>query len=432
MAAIDSAYQYYLSTYRTSGVSRYDTHKKSQLRAVYNSIVKTNKDSPLYKIKYSGDVGRFAIDIKEKTRSIQNVIASLSDSGNGIESVFSKKVAQSSDEDVIDAEYIGDNQKVDDSLRFNVEVRHLATPQTNLGAYLSPEKSDIKPGAYSFDLSTNLSSYEFQYTVGERETNRDVQEKLIRLINNSNVGLHASLQSNDAGKNAIQLTSLQTGLGEDEQYLFEVLPSPDNASIKAMHTLGIDHVEEMASNASFLLNGTEHSSLSNHFTVNNAFSLTLKNTNAGGTATSIGFKANADAITDNVASLVNAYNNIIQLSHDYTSSQQSDKLRRDMVSVTKSYYNELESYGLKLEDDGSIALDRNLLIDSVTAPDAKECFSVLNNFKDDLNTRTAEMSINPMNYVNKLLVAYKNPAGHNFATPYITSIHSGMMLDQYC
>lgn len=432
MAAIDSAYQYYLSTYRTSGVSRYDTHKKSQLRAVYNNIVKTNKDSPLYKIKYSGDVGRFAIDIKEKTRSIQNVIASLSDSGSGIESVFSKKVAQSSDEDVISAEYIGENQDVDDALRFNVEVRQLATPQTNLGAYLSPEKSDIKPGAYSFDLSTNLSSYEFQYTVGEKDTNLDVQEKLIRLINNSNVGLRASLLQNDAGKGAIQITSLQTGLGEDEQYLFEVLPSPDNASIKAMHTLGIDHVEEMASNASFLLNGTEHSSLSNHFTVNNAFSLTLKDTNANGAATSIGFKANADAITDNVQSLVNAYNNIIQLSHDYTSTQQSDKLRKDMVSVTKSYRNELESYGLKLESDGSIAVDRNLLMDAVTAADAKECFSVLNDFKDDLNAKAAEMSINPMNYVNKLLVAYKNPAGHNFATPYITSIHSGMMLDQYC
>ena len=50
MAVIDSAYQYYLSTYAGSGMSRYDTHKKSQLRAVYNNIVKVNKDSPLYKI----------------------------------------------------------------------------------------------------------------------------------------------------------------------------------------------------------------------------------------------------------------------------------------------------------------------------------------------------------------------------------------------
>lgn len=49
MAVIDSAYQYYLSTYAGSGMSRYDTHKKSQLRAVYNNIVKVNKDSPFTK-----------------------------------------------------------------------------------------------------------------------------------------------------------------------------------------------------------------------------------------------------------------------------------------------------------------------------------------------------------------------------------------------
>ena len=52
MAAIDSAYQYYLSTYGNSTVSRYDTHKKSQLRDTYNKIVKTNKESPLSQLHF--------------------------------------------------------------------------------------------------------------------------------------------------------------------------------------------------------------------------------------------------------------------------------------------------------------------------------------------------------------------------------------------
>ena len=56
MALIDSAYQYYLSTYRNSTVSRYDTHKKSELRDVYNQMVKVNKNSPLYKIKNKGEL----------------------------------------------------------------------------------------------------------------------------------------------------------------------------------------------------------------------------------------------------------------------------------------------------------------------------------------------------------------------------------------
>ena len=83
-----------------------------------------------------------------------------------------------------------------------------------------------------------------------------------------------------------------------------------------MRTLGINDITEMPVNSLFLLNGTEHSSLSNTFTVNNAFELTLKAPSADGESATIGFKADTDAVADNVQSLVNVYNNICLL---YTS-----------------------------------------------------------------------------------------------------------------
>lgn len=431
MAAIDSAYSYYLSTYASMASSRYDTHKKSQLRAVYNNIVKTNKDAPLYKIKDNGEVKKFAIDIKEHTRSIQNVIAALSDNGDSGESAFFRKIAQSSDEESVGAEYIGTNEDVDDSIRFDVRVMQLATPQVNQGEYLSGDKSDIKPGVYSFDLNTEFSSYEFQYSVGEKDTNRDVQQKLIRLINSSGIGLKAELAENAEGKTAIRIESKQTGLGDGEQYLFEILPTPDSGSMRAMKTLGMNKVEKMAQNSSFTLNGTEHSSLSNTFTVNNDFELTLKKPSAENQAAQIGFKTNADAVADNVQSLVNVYNNMIQLGYNYSGSQESNKLLRDMVNITRPYRNELESIGLEVKQDGKIEVDHSLLADAVTSSDAKDCFSLLNEFKEDLSETAEKASIDPMNYVSKILIAYKNPI-HNFATPYITSIYSGMMLDRFC
>lgn len=79
MARIDNAYNYYMSTYANKEVSRYDSHKKSDLRKVYNQIVKKNKESPLYKISDPEEAKRYAIDIKESAKSIQNVVASLSD-----------------------------------------------------------------------------------------------------------------------------------------------------------------------------------------------------------------------------------------------------------------------------------------------------------------------------------------------------------------
>ena len=332
MAVIDSAYQYYLSTYAGSGTSRYDTHKKSQLRAVYNNIVKVNKDSPLYKINFTRDTGRFAIDIKEQARSIENFIAALSNNApdDNAEHAFSRKIAQSSDEDAVSVQYIGSNVEADNSAQFEVTVERLA-----------PGASDFVPGNYSFDLNTNLSSYEFQYTISGRDTNETVQRKIMRLINNANIGLNATLVSNDRGQNALSITSQQTGLSDNEQYLFEIMPAPDSGSIRAMRTLGINDVTEMPVNSLFTLNGTEHSSLSNTFTVNNAFELTLKAPSADGETATIGFKADTDAIADNVQSLVNVYNNMIQLGHNYHGSQESGKLLHDMESVAKSYFNEL-------------------------------------------------------------------------------------------
>lgn len=429
MAAIDNAYNYYLSTYASMASSRYDTHKKSQLRAVYNNIVKTNKDAPLYKIKAGGDAKKFAIDIKEHTRSIQNVVAALSDNDGG--GAFQRKIAQSSDEDSVSAEYVGTDEIADDNLQFDVRVLQLAAAQVNQGEFLEEDRSDVKPGVYSFDLNTEFNSYEFQYSVGERDTNRSVQEKIVRLINSAGIGLKADLVAGEGRTNAVRIESKQTGLGDEEEYLFEILPSRDQDSVKAMHTLGIANVEKKAQNSSFLLNGTEHMSHSNTFMVNKDFELTLKKPSAVGHTAQIGFKANAEAAADNVQSLVNAYNNMIQLSYDYSDTQESSKLLRDMKNITRPYHNELESMGLAVQEDGKIEIDRSLLTDAITAADSKECFDVLNEFKEDLNEAAASVSVDPMNYVSKVLIAYKNPV-HNFATPYITSIYSGMMLDRFC
>ena len=429
MALIDSAYQYYLSTYRNSAVSRYDTHKKSQLRDVYNRIIKINKESPLYKIKDAGDVAKYAIDIKETTKSLQNVIASLED---GVEGVFAKHIAQSSDEDVVSAEYIGNHDSDEpDAKGFEIQVHQLASNQVNLGNYLNTDRLDIEPGSYSFDLNTNTRSYEFQYTVNEGENNLSVLQKLSKLVNSAGIGLSATVDTNEIGQVALRVASKQTGIAENEEYLFQITPSAGAVSTRAMNVLGIQHVETEAQSSSFLLNGIEHSSYANTFTVDNHFDITLHGTHTGDDFAKIDFKANADAIADNVQKLVTAYNNVIDLAHAHSESRNSSKLIRDMSSVARNYHNELEAIGINIEEDSHLTIDRNLLTDAVTAADAEQTFSLLNEFKDNLNERTTNAFIDPMNYVNKLVVAYKNP-GHNFATPYITSIYSGMMLDRYC
>lgn len=60
-----------------------------------------------------------------------------------------------------------------------------------------------------------------------------------------------------------------------------------------------------------------------------------------------------------------------------------------------------------------------------------KAFSVLNDFKNLLNEKATNASLDPMKYVDKVVVVYKNP-DKTLVSPYITSIYSGMMMDRYC
>ena len=106
---ISSVYNYYLSTYANQHVSKNDTHKKSELKDIYNSMVKSSRKSPLYKIENSEVVQKYAIDLKETARAIKNVAASLSDR-DGTIAGFTKKKASSTNPRIASVKYIGEDE----------------------------------------------------------------------------------------------------------------------------------------------------------------------------------------------------------------------------------------------------------------------------------------------------------------------------------
>lgn len=434
MAKIDSAYDYYMSVYGEKLTSRYDSHKKSDLRKVYNSIVKTNKDSPLYKISDLAGAKCMAIDIKENARSIQNVVASLSDNYGEFENSFQKKVAISSDEDTVAVSYVGDGTEQNRTSSFEIDVARLATPQVNTGNYLKAGALSFVPGAYSFDLTTNAMAYEFQFSVNAGETNHEVLTKLSNLINGSNLGINAQILNDETGSSALSLASKQTGLAPEETFLFSIDPGADPGSMHAMSLLGINNVTEASSNSEFYLNGTPQQSLSNTFTINNAFELTLKHPTPKDAPTTISFKASTDAVADNIQMLVDAYNGILDIASRYSddgaSGAQGRRLASDMSSVSISRKASLEEIGLMVSDDGSLSINKEVLSDAITDERAADTFSRLEEFKDAIGAKASDAAIDPMRYVNKVVVEYKNP-GRNFSAPYISSIYSGMMLDRY-
>lgn len=432
MAKIDNAYNYYMSVYANKEVSRYDCHKKSDLRKIYNSIVKANKESPLYKIPNLEDAKKFAIDVKEHAKSIQNVVASLSDRYGSFEDSFRKKVAVSSDEEQVSVKYVGDGTEENSSEEFTIAVEKLASPQINTGNFLMDEEMNFTPGSYSFDLNTNASSFELQYNVNSGETNRDIINKLHKLISTSNLGISSEIIEDGNGASALRLLSNQTGLSDNEEYLFSIKPATSSGSIEAMNVLGINQVSSLAENSSFLVNGVSHSALSNTFTINDAFELSLEGLSKDGTVANVSFKSDNEAIADNIQTLVDSFNGILNTAEDYTNSSvgKGNKLIADISACSRSHKSDLESIGLMVAINGTISIDREKLTAAIDPSRADKTFDTLNSFKNAVGKKAENASIDPMNYVNKIIVTYKNP-GHNFPAPYISSIYSGMMLDNY-
>ena len=63
--------------------------------------------------------------------------------------------------------------------------------------------------------------------------------------------------------------------------------------------------------------------------------------------------------------------------------------------------------------------------------DITETFGSLKNLSASLMRKSNLVALNPMDYVQKTVVAYKNP-GHNFVSPYNSSAYSGMLFNSYC
>ncbi len=428
--ALNTVYNNFLSTYTPKSITRYDAHKKSELRNVYNSIVKLNKESPWYLPTTNKVTQLYAVDIKENARDLHNTLAQL----GGLEEngLFSKKSAYSTDEGIAAATFIGSQSPEETIPDYALEVRSLASSQENMGLFLNDTKVQLKPDTYSFDVAINDMNYEFQFSIGEGETNRDVQERLVRLINNSGIGIKASLTEADS-QTSIRMESEATGIPLGKSRIFTVSDHHTGKASGAVDYFGLNYTSREASNARFLINGEEHSASSNHFTIKKQFDVKLKGVSGDDEPVRIGLKPDLESLTDNVVHLIGGYNDFVKAVSSYLDSQsKSRQLVHEMQGIASLYHNSLESMGVQLTEDSTLKVDTDMLRETARqSDDISETFGYLKDFSRSLFRKSNQISLNPMNYVEKTVVAYKNP-GHNFVSPYATSAYSGMMFNGYC
>ncbi|MDD2973334.1 MAG: flagellar capping protein [Lachnospiraceae bacterium] len=431
--ALNNVYNNYLTSYAPKGTTSFDTHKKSELRSVYNSIVKLNKESPLYLMNATKDTQAFAVGIKEGARNLRNTIASLG--GLDEDSILDKKIAFSSNEDIASATYIGDAEDSDSVPSLEIEVRNLASPQVNTGRFLPSNSMELPADSYSFDVGINDLNYEFQFIINSGDTNKDLQDRLARLINNADIGIDATTLEDAQGNSSLRLQSTSTGLQHGKDVIFTISDDKTSKASGTVSYLGLDDVTRPAQNSNFLLNGQERETAANNFTIEKTYEVELKGlSSTEGETASIGLKNDTESFNENINYLVGSYNDFLRAASEHLTSQsRNSTLISEMNRITSYYKEDFDEIGLQIQEDGSIQVDPDKLnaTASATGVDIREQFSPIKNFTNSVVRKTNEISLNPMHYVSKTVVAYKNP-GKNFANPYATSAYSGMMFNSYC
>lgn len=456
---IGNVYDYYLTTYAAKPATKNDIHKKSELRNVYNNIIKISKKSPLYKINISENIQKYAIDLKENARTLSMDIHNLFDTKQDSQKIkkyvsdnenivqvknsyfnadnYYSRTGMKNSSDISDT-YIDSNtyetaesqpDTVSD-VKYNIEVINLASPQINTSDYLNNDMLDIPTGTHIFEVNVGNNSYEFRFNVNEDENNKIIFEKLSRLINRSNIGLSAKMLYS-GNNSALEISSDVSTGSSYENLIFSITSGTNTKYTQIVDKLGLNNITSNPSDARLLINGTEKTSSSNTLVIGKELEITLNGISKEGESVTVSLCDDLDSVILSIRDLLNSYNNLLNLSDNQNEgSKDAIRLNNEISKISETFSSQLESMGIKIDSDNRLSFDEALFIQVSNEGDLDSILKSLDAFKQAISSRADDISINPMKYVDKIMISYPNPI-HSFANPYMTSIYTGMMYNGY-
>lgn len=420
MLNLNNVYNYYSTQLAVpKNNSKVNSHKRNDLKTVYNNMVKQNQHSPFYKFTFSDATQAYAIGIKEAAMSLEADSKAL---GGQNESVYEQMTAVSDNENVVYAT-LSNSVSADLPEKLSIRINTLAKGQTNVGTYLPAGESSFTPGNYSFNISVGRNKYAFQITVHEGDTNQQIERNLASAINQNNIGVRASIRNNRIeGTSALTLRSDAIGLPSNGELFFQF----DEGYLENDMTelLGIHNVETAPANAEFYINDTMHTSVSNRISLNHSIDIDLLSANES--PVNVYLIPDEDKISNKLMNFMNSYNQLVDIARHASSQRGATKLLRDVTGMAQRNSASLESIGLTLNENGY--LEKTADADSAQI---KSVFDEeLSDFRKDLKRTTEKMTLNPLNYIDKVVVTYPNNTG-TYPNPYNPSKYSGLLFNDY-
>lgn len=139
-----------------------------------------------------------------------------------------------------------------------------------------------------------------------------------------------------------------------------------------------------------------------------------------------------DSLKDNILGVAGSYNQFIKTAAEFIDKQPRTSLLIDsMKRMNSSYAAAMDHLGIVRNEDGTLDIDDSKLSNALSGQATASDISALKDFTKSAAKKISDVQLNPMDYVDKRIVAYKNPNVTHYANPYITSAYSGMLFNSY-
>lgn len=425
------AYNHILTEYSSNFSARTrSVHKPNELKAVYSRIVSMTRHSAYYKLDLSKEKQLFTLALKDSSLALADT---LKDLGQAFQRPSVINSAHSSDPESVSASIV-DVEHTSFLEPVSVRVKALAMPQINTGNKVPSNAEGPTPAPYRFRIQTGEDSYEFSYNVSTVSANRELMHKLANFINRSDIHILAKVEEDEGSQTSrIVLSSEETGLADGETTAFSISDSASGGGLMPglVSYFGLDHVTQKPSNARFCINGQEKTSMSNTVVFNRDLSLTLKKKTKR--EVTVSPETAGEQAIGELANFLKSYNALLNLTRNgLPGNRRSSRLQNDLTHILSTDIEELSRSGIRRNEDFTLSIDSSTIKKPETMQHLKTLFEEPDGLFAKLSRKMSDISLNPVDYVDKVVVTYPNTARAGFANPYLTSIYSGMMFNSYC
>lgn len=411
--------------------NRFDTHKKSELQNVYRDIMRLTSEQPLYKVTFDESAQEYALGIKNAALSLSSMVKELNiDDGS---SVFKNQILVSSQPETVDVSVLEGSSLPDEALPLSIEVSSLSSPQENHGSFVSSGESALVSGQYNFTIGIEENVYSFQFNVSGGATNLELQKKLADFINKTSIGLRTRIvQEPETGESRLDLIAITAGSSDGEASFRPAdVRFPEDASHGIITHFGLDQIGKTPVNTCFSINGASKEVRGRSYLYNNALTLSIKDTTTA--PVSIGKVTNQEPIMEKLRTFVDKYNSVFDfVKETQPDNHRAKKLLYELGSTLRQFSSELNACGLSVNKEGTLSINEKTMYTAAGNGFLEHLFSEESNFSSTLIKKLSDISLNPMEYLNKTVVTYPNITAKKTLNPYVSSIYCGLLYNNYC